>query len=196
MLRHPLLSVLAAAALHKAAAVDCRALPPPPPLPAFDLDRYVGDWYVQRIWGTGAGSTACMQMHYSESSSGGMTVVNTMRTLPYLNELQLSGIKRLANTSDPSKWLVYPNAGPLNIHPSPSWVVAVSPDYQWSATAAGSPSQPSALGCVPEERTGGMTIMTRLREPPADMLKTALASMALMVRLPHMRSLRHAVLLY
>jgi hypothetical protein len=182
MFRHALLSVLAAAALHTAAAVDCGGLPPPPPLPNFNHARYVGDWYVQRMWGTGAGSVACMMMHYSEIPGGGMTVRNTMRTLPYLNELELSGIKRLSNTSDPSKWLVFPNAGPLNIHPSPSWVAAVSADYQWSAVTAGPPSQPSALGCVPEERTGGMTIMTRLREPPADVLKTALASLALLVR--------------
>ena len=148
------------------------------PLRAFDTRRYMGDWYVQRIWGTGAGSTACMRMSYQQAEDESVAVKNSMIAVPYLNPLTLSGVKRMSG-SEPGRFMVYPSAGPLNIAPTPSWVVALDPDYQWAAVAAGPPTQPSALGCVPSERTGGMTIMTRLRDPPGALMKQALASMAL-----------------
>jgi hypothetical protein len=117
-------------------------------------------------------------------------VVTQFRT-PYLNLLTLRGVKRAPNITRPSELMVFPDGGPLRLEPTPSWVVAVgdAPDYGWAATAAGAPTEESPFGCVPRERVGGMTILTRARVAPPETVRQAKAAMALLVR-AHLSSLR------
>ncbi len=130
------LLALAAAALCVACARACE--PSPPPLQHFEADRYAGQWYTQRVWGTGASSMACSRMTYSlryEAGSPAFDVRNDVTVLPYLNRLALTGVKRMPDANAAGRFMVHPASGPLNIHPTPSWIVAVAEDYRRAARA-------------------------------------------------------------
>ena len=180
----------------------------------FDVRRYAGDWYTQAVWGTGANSMlwcgrACVRtpqsVHvcptsgrdscgrarstkttYTAYPSPGVSLgVRTEFFTPYLNRLTLTGTKSAPNASRPAELLVTPTVmGGARLDPTPSWVVALAPDYSWSATAAGPPTEESSLGCVPRERTGGMAILTRAQHAPPETIRQAKAALALMVRRP------------
>jgi hypothetical protein len=108
-----------------------------PPL-RIDLARLAGDWYPQALWGTGARSMLCAKLSYTATPSPGVSlgVSNTFFT-PYMNALTLTGTKSAPNTSHPARFLVSPtHTGPLRLHPTPSWIVALADDYSWAAEGA------------------------------------------------------------
>jgi len=203
-MRRASLLLLACVALCLGSALSCEG--PPPPLKHFSASRYAGTWYIQRIWGTGDGSMACAHMQYNLQShplsSPLFSVRSDFTVIPYLNHLTLTGQKRLPDAHNPSFFEVTPEAGPFNLQATPSWIVALADDYRrgkishasteadhaltrlrsWSAVVSGPPTEPSAFGCLPRERTGGMSIMTRARLPSDAVVKRALASLSLLVR--------------
>ena len=54
-----------------------------------------------------------------------------------------------------------------------------APPHLTRTAAAGPPSEASEHGCLPRERAGGMSILTRERNAPAALLRQARAALAM-----------------
>jgi hypothetical protein len=73
---------------------------------------------------------------YAAAAGGAGLGVRTEFHTPYANRLVLTGTKHAPDAAKPAEWLVTPDAGPVRINPTPSWVVALAPDYSWAAMGA------------------------------------------------------------